>query len=136
MKFIKEKISPTATIYYVQKPDQRLVQLVNSQFDLKMGNLAEQNIKMIRKTSDMPREIYTLKFHQDVYYIKKYYPFTLKQRIKYFKLMLVRIKNFMTPRIPLIRSMTSQPLFVLKKRKNLLSYEIITVMNRRKDASY
>ncbi len=130
MKFKKQKISPTATIYYVQKPDQMLVQLVNSHFEFEIGKLAEQaDIRVIRKAYDRPREIYTLKFGQEVYYIKKYYRFSLKQRIKYFTLKLLRIKNLiMPPRIPFIRSDSSQPLFVVKNRKNVFNHESIIVM--------
>ncbi len=52
MKFKKLTISPQTTFYYVQKPDQRLVQLINHHFDFEMDHLPEQvDIKMIIKRS-------------------------------------------------------------------------------------
>jgi hypothetical protein len=42
MKFKKQKISMRTTLYYVQKPDQRLVQLVRSHFEFEMGHVADQ----------------------------------------------------------------------------------------------
>ena len=129
MKFQKRKISATTTIYYVQEPDQTLVKLVDNHFMAEIAKPEEEaTIRVIRKTDDRSREIYRLKFRQEVYYIKKYYQFTLKQKIKYLNLRLLRIKNLIvTPRIPLIGVDTFQPLFILKNRKNIFNHESIIV---------
>ncbi len=139
MKFQKIKISPQTTLYYDQKPDQRLVQLVNTHFDFEMDHLPQEaDRKMMKKSHDMPREIYTLAFNDKVYYIKKFYKLSFKQKLKYFSLKPRALRNFLLSfRLNKAGFDTPEPQFVLIHRKGFFkSNESILVTKESQGASF
>lgn len=84
----KLKLLPRTILYYTQPPPQELVTLLCGLFQYGPRNTPEQqNLRLIKwNYKNRYRETFILAFEDKIYYVKRFYPLTFKEKFKYMEL--------------------------------------------------
>jgi hypothetical protein len=122
MKVRKRKITSNTVLYYTQEPSPELVQMVNSHFDYEMGSLPEQPfIQLIKRNHDRPREIYTINYNGETYYVKRFYSLNFKDKIRCFCLKPRGLRSYcLALQLQEAGFNTPEPVFAMVHRKKFL----------------
>lgn len=120
-------------VYYSQLQASELVAGVARLFQQMAGNVhGDQNLTLIKKNyKERYREIYVFQFENEIYYVKRFYPLTLREKLKYWQFSPRGIKCLTLSRL-LLRAGFSvpEPMFVLTYQRRLFRWESIFVARK------
>lgn len=133
MRIKRRRLAQRTVVYYSQLPDPELVAGVAKLFETMIGSApGEQNLKLIKRNyKERSRETYSLNFAEEIYYVKKFYPLTLRERLKYRRFSPRGVQCFFLSSLLLRAGFAiPEPVFALSYHRKLFHRESIFVTKK------